>query len=560
MQNLALKIFIAVALFSSPQLISAQNRGIILTNGVIWTGDAARPFADTVVISGDKILAVGSKVLKDRLLRSDPTGFTVKDLKKAFVMPGINDAHIHFLGGSLAAFKVDLSEATSLAQAQSMIKAFADANPSAPWIVGFGWQYSIFPADRLALRQDLDAVVSGRPVYMTSYDGHSSWANTKAFQVSGIDEKTVFSGFGELVKDKDGRPSGMMKESASSLVGRNVPGVTKERQLEALRSGQKRAAALGITSIQNAHGSLPEVELYDELLNRGELTLRTSFAFSVGPTTTQKDIDTIAETSKRFDSDMLRVRAVKIVVDGVIESYTAAMLDPYSNKPETSGTPNYTQEQLNNVVAMADKAGLQVYIHAIGDRGVRMALDSFENAIRLNGRRDSRFRIEHIETIQASDILRFKKLGVIASMEPIHADPDTVDVWSSNIGPDRTSRGFAWRALQNAGARLVFSSDYPAAISISPWRGLHNAVNRQTIKGTPVGGWYPEQRVTVSSALSAYTSGGAYASYTENVKGKLSAGMYADLIVLDRNPLTVPTSDLYKIEVIETYLGGKKIH
>ncbi len=212
------------------------------------------------------------------------------------------------------------------------------------------------------------------------------------------------------------------------------------------------------------------------------------------------------------------------------------------------------------MVAMADKAGLQVYIHAIGDRGVRMALDSFENAIKLNGKRDSRFRIEHIETIQAIDLKRFVKLGVIASMEPIHADPDTIDVWSAAIGTERTSRGFAWRALEKAGAKLIFSSDHPASISISPWRGVHNAVNRQTIEGKPENGWLPEYRVSLKTALQAYTNNGAYASFEEKSKGEISVGMLADLVVLDKNPFEIPTRDLYKLQVVKTIFDGRVIY
>mgnify|MGYP001584877935 FL=1 len=321
----------------------------------------------------------------------------------------------------------------------------------------------------------------------------------------------------------------------------------------------ERAKSLGITSIQNAHGDLDEVKLYYELLKKGELTLRTAFAFSVNPKTTQADIDKIVEASKKHDSTMLRVKAIKIMVDGVIESHTAAMLEPYTNKPETSGTASYTPEQLNNIVAMADKAGLQIYIHAIGDKGVRMSLDSFENAIKVNGKRDSRFRIEHIETIQTADMQRFTKLGVIASMEPIHADPGTIDVWSASIGENRSSRGFAWRQLEKAGAKLIFSSDHPASITISPWRGIHNAINRKTIDGLPLNGWYAENSVALDTALEAYTSNGAFASFEENIKGKIEAGQLADLVVLDKNPFQIHPLKLGKLEVVKTIFDGKII-
>lgn len=534
---------------------AGQAADLILVNGRIWTADPHRPWTTSVAIKGNKIIAVGdaANMQRHRLRQTK-----VIDLAGRFAMPGINDSHVHFLGGSLAAFQVDLNEAKSLEDVQSKLRKFAADNPTIPWITGFGWQYTIFPGG-LPDRSGIDAVISDRPVYLRAYDGHTAWANSKALEIAGVDQLTKFDGFGEIVRDSSGRPTGVLKEGAMGLVSRYVPAPSRETQLDALRRGFKTASQLGITSIQNAHGSIREIELYDELLKNGELTLRTSFAFSTGPETTQADIDKFAAAGKKYDSPMLRARAIKIVVDGVIESYTAAMLEPYSNKPETAGTPTFTQERLNNLVQIADKAGLQVYIHAIGDRGVRMALDAFENAIRANGRRDSRFRIEHIETIQEVDIARFKKLGVIASMEPIHADPGTNGVWSEAIGPERASRGFAWRALEKAGARLIFSSDYPAALTMSPWRGLHTAVNRQTPDGVPPGGWLPQYRVSVSTALTAYTASGAYASFEENRKGKIAKGMLADIIVLDRNPFAIPPAELHSLRVFATISDGSLI-
>jgi predicted amidohydrolase YtcJ len=545
-----------ICLLLSTVFAQNQTATLVLKNGKIWTGTQSKPWASAVAVRGNKIIGVGDeKSLKKFTGKETQT----IDLGGKFAMAGMNDSHVHFLGSSMGLFQVDLTDAKTLAEAQVIILKFAQENPNAPWITGAGWQYSIFPNARFPLKEDIDAVVKDRPVYLRAYDGHTGWANSKAIEIAGVNDKTEFTGFGEIVRDGKGQPGGTFKEGAQGLIARHIPPATRERNLEALKKGMERARSLGITSIQNAHGSLNEVQLYDELLKKGELTLRTSFAFSVGPRTTQADIDKIVEAGKLYNSEMLRVKAVKIAVDGVIESYTAAMLDPYTNKPETSGTPSYTQEQLNNVVAMADKAGLQVYIHAIGDRGVRMALDSFENAIKVNGRRDSRFRIEHIETIKADDMPRFLKLGVIASMEPIHADPETITVWSANIGEDRTSRGFAWRALEKAGARLIFSSDHPASITISPWRGVHNAVNRQTVEGKPEKGWYPEHRVSLSTALAAYTASGAFASFEEKTKGTIAPGMLADLVVLDQNPFDVPARDLYKLAVVKTIFDGQVI-
>lgn len=513
------------AVYTAPPFsLEARERAprkatLILTNGRIWTGDKAAPWATAVAVSGKQIIAVGADGQIAALAGKNTQRI---NLGGQFAMPGINDAHIHFLGGALRAFQVDLDGARSLEEIQRRVAAFAKENPDEPWITGSGWEYSYLPGKRLPSRADLDAVVRERPVFLSSYDGHTGWANSKALEIAGITAQSKFDGYGEVVIDqKTGEPAGGLKESAMRLVRSKIPEPSRERKIEALRGALKMAARLGITSFQNASGSADEAALYKELLDRGELTARVSFAISAGPRWTQMDVDRVSAMAKTYSGSRLRVGGIKIVLDGVIETHTAAMLEPYSDAPETSGRPAYTREQLNNVVAMADRAGLQVLIHAIGDRGVRMALDAFEHTRGLNGRRDSRFRIEHIETVSAADIPRFAKLGVMASMEPIHADPGTNGVWLPAIGLERASRGFAWRSLEKAGARLVFSSDWPAAISVDPMRGLHSAVNRQTTGGEPVGGWLPEQRVSVQTALVAYTSAGAFASFEENSKGKL---------------------------------------
>lgn len=554
------KVFVALAVLAAAafQLYAQKTpvpADLILLNGRIWTGSPDKPFVAAAAIVGNKVIATGSE---NDVRRHIGTAKKTIDLGGKFAIPGINDSHVHFLGASLLALQVDLTDAGSAEEAVQLIKKFADANPEAKWITGSGWQYTIFPGG-LPTRQMIDAVVDDRPVFIRAYDGHTGWANSKALEAAGVDGKTEFSGFGEIVKGARGEPTGVFKEGAMRLVASKVPSASRETQMAALREGLRRAAALGITSIQNAGGGLRELELYDELFRNGELTLRVKTAFSVGNNATTSTIEDVAAASRRFSSPMLNVGAVKLMVDGVIESHTAVMLKPYSDKA-VNGTPNFTQEKLNEIAAMADKAGLQVYIHAIGDGGVRMALDAYENMLKANGRRDHRARVEHIETIDTADIARFKKLGVIASMEPIHAYPATIQVWSDAAGPERTSRGFAWKALENAGATLIFSSDYPAAISMSPWRGLHNAVNRQSIDGTPPGGWLPQHRVSVETALRAYTVNGAYASFEEKIKGRIAPGMFADLIVLDRDPFKIPPSDLHKINVLTTIFDGKVIY
>lgn len=543
--------------FALSPAIARQPKTIVLKNAVVWTGDERKPFAEAVAVRNNRILAVGSEA---DVVKAAGTSVETTDLGGRFLMPGINDAHIHFLSGGMHLLQVDLIGARSLDEMQARIRKYAAENPNEPWIVGSGWEYAAFPGSRNPTKADLDAAVSDRPAFLYSYDGHTAWMNSKAIEISGITGEEKLVGIGEVVLDPvTKRPAGMLKETAKLLVQAKIPPPTRERKLEAIRRMLTLANSLGITSFQNASGSRAEVELYEELLKAGDLPMRVRIAIGVNPYTTQADVNAIRELAKKFRGPNLTVNAVKLIMDGVIETHTAAMLEPYSDDPSTAGKPAYTQEQANRVVAMCDKAGLQVFIHAIGDKAVRMSLDAFAYARKVNGVHDSRFRIEHIETLQASDIPRFKALGAIASMEPIHADPGTIDVWSRAIGPDRTSRGFAWQSLEKAGARVTFSSDWPAAITVSPIRGLHNAVNRRTIEGTPEGGWIPTERVSLETALRAYTVAGAYAEFQEKSKGRIAPGMLADLTVLDRNPFKLEPTQLHTCKVVATMLDGKFI-
>lgn len=546
----------APAKSAAQRTAKAEPATLALINARIWTGNAAQPWAQAVAIHGEKIIAVGTNA--QIAARSGPLTKRV-DLKGGFAMPGFNDAHIHFLGGALRLSQLDLNGANSLEEMQARLKRFAEADPEAPWLLGYGWQYSWIPG-RLPTREDIDKVIGTRPVYLVAYDGHTGWANTKALQVAGVTKDTAFSGFGEIVRDAAGQPTGVLKESAQNLVRSKIPPPTREQKRDALRRALGIAASLGITSIQNAHGNREDVEQYQDLLERGQLTLRVSVVMDATPLTTEADIQKFAATAKEFSGPRLRVGAIKMVMDGVIETHTAAMLEPYSDQPETSGRPQYTQEQANNIVTWADRAGLQVYIHAIGDRAVRMALDAYENAEKVNGKRDSRFRIEHIETIAAADVPRFKQLGVLASMMPIHADPGTNDVWERAAGLERSKRAFAWRTLQLAGARLVFSSDWPSAISIKPVDGLHTAVTRTTTDGQPRGGWMPEQRVTLETALRAYTSGSAYAQFAEKTLGTIEPGKFADIIVLSDDPFKIKPSELHTLRVLKTIFNGSVLY
>jgi predicted amidohydrolase YtcJ len=525
---------------------------LVLTNAHIWTGVPERPWAQAIAIEGNRIAAVSTN---DGIQSFITKKTKVIELGDKLVIPGFNDAHIHFLSGSLGLAEVDLTGACSLPEMQRRIADYARKHPREPWILGSGWEYSCFPESRLPRKEDLDAAVADRPAFLSAYDGHTGWANSKALQVAGIGKNYTYSGFGEVVLDpQTGEPTGCLKEGAQSLVRRLAPPPTREAKLAALEQGLQLAASLGITSMQNASGDPETLALFEELERQSKLTVRTSLAFSMSPPFQATDLLRFRELSRRYRSSMLRAGAVKFMLDGVIESHTAAMLAPYSDRPGLSGRLAWTQEEFQDAVTRVDAAGLQIYTHAIGDRAVRAALDAYQHALQVNGPHDARYRIEHIETISPEDLPRFARLGVLASMEPIHADPATSEVWSRAVGPERL------RSLERAGARLVFSSDWPACISLNPIHGLHIAVNRQTPDGKPPGGWIPEQRVSLETALRAYTSAGAYASFEEDEKGVLRKGMLADMVVLSRDLFRIPPSEIATAKVVLTIFDGRILY
>ncbi len=551
---------LALLLACSPQ-DKKSHPDLILLNGKIWTAEGASTFAEAVAITGNTIAAVGNSS-DIKKLAGDST--RIIDLNGRLVTPGFNDAHIHFLSGSLGLAEVELTETKSMKEVLAYIKKYSADFPDRKWITGRGWQYTMFPGG-LPTKKMLDSIVSDRPVMIRAYDGHSAWVNSKALELAGIDRNTKFNGFGELVRDGSGEPTGALKEGAMGLVGKLVPEKTRDENLEALRLGMKLAAQMGITSIQNASGNLDETSLYEELLKINELSLRVSVAFSVNDQTTNDDIRSYVQVRDRVgNNSMLRAHAVKFMIDGVIEGHTAFMLQPYVDvvPRELSATGQVAMPlpAFGDLVATFDSLGFQIYTHAIGDRGVRETLNVYESAAKKNGPRESRHRIEHIETINPSDIPRFAQLGVMPSMEPIHAEPATVAVWQKAIGEQRLPYSFAWASMLKANAKLVFSSDWPACVALDPIRGLHTAVNRRTIDGQPETGWVPEQKVSMPDALLAYTHMGAYASFEENLKGKIKPGFLADVIVLSQDLFTINPMDTYKTKVMMTVFDGKVIY
>lgn len=533
---------------------------LLLTNARVWTADAARPWAEAVAIRGERIVFVGSATEAESLRAAETR---VEDLGGALLLPGFNDAHIHLMSGALALERVDLIEDTALEGVQERIRAFAVAHPERPWVLGRGWLYGAFP-EGMPVRQQLDAVVADRPAYMECYDGHTGWANSKALAVAGITRETPDPPNGEIVRDARGEPTGALKEAAVGLVESHIPAPDEESRYRLLVQALAELSSRGVTSVQDA-GYAPEdarrmLRLLERARRESRLSVRVALSIQLEPDAYEGAIEAARALAETHAGPWLRVGAVKAYVDGVVESRTAAMLEPYPGGAER-GRPNWAPEALQSAVTAADRAGLQVYLHAIGDRGVRMALDAHEAARRANGPRDRRGRIEHIETIHPDDDPRFAELGVIASMQPLHADPNPniFAVWAVNAGPKRARRAFGWRSLEVAGARLAFGSDWPVVTSDAR-RGLYCAVTRRTRDGVPEGGWLPEEAVTLESALRHYTVDAAYASFEENEKGTLAAGRLADLVALSADPFQEGPAALLRAAVRLTVVGGRVVY
>lgn len=540
-----------------PSCQGPDTADLILLNGKVWTAEAADSFAEAVAIRGNKIFKTGTS---DDLSSLRGSGTEVIDLQGKLVIPGFNDAHIHFLEGSTGLLEVDLFDATTGDEIVRRVVEFAKAHPEKPWIKGRGWQYNWFPSG-LPTPSDFPGMLSDRPVYLVGYDGHSAWANSKALELARVTAESRPPGPGKVVLDKRGAPTGALLEDAQRLVSPFVPKPTRDEELGALREGLKLAARLGMTSLQNASGSLRELGLYEELVRNNELTVRYSAALSVDEHTAQADLDSFAIKRAAYATHpLLHADAIKFMLDGVIESHTAAMIEPYDDVPGSSGEFALPLGDYRRLVTQLDKEGFRIYTHAIGNLAIREALNAYESAAKANGQKPRRHRIEHIENIHPDDIPRFVALGVMPSMEPIHADPGSMGVWERAVGPGRLPWSFAWKSILDTGAALVYSSDWPACIDINPIRGIHVAVNRQTPEGIPDGGWVTGQRISIAEALKAYTYMGAYSSFEEKTKGQIKPGMLADLAVISDDLFTIDPMKITSAEVVLTIFDGKVVY
>jgi predicted amidohydrolase YtcJ len=546
--------------FTRAQGRIVEAADIIVVHGHVYTEDPKKPWAQAVAIYRGKIVAVGDD---PEIERRRGMGTKVINAGGKLVLPGFVDCHIHFIDGSFSLGRVNLEGAKDPADIQKRLRAYASEHPGDDWILGRGWNYAMFGPEALPDKKYLDEIFPNRPVFLEGYDGHTYWANSKALVLAGITRETPDPPNGTIVRDpKTGEATGALKESAQDLVAKIIPKPSRVEKLLALRAGMKWANQHGITRVHSAGQDFEALDLFDEMRHRGDLTVRMYIAYFLNPPELRhEDLDAIEHARKKFHDDWIDAGAVKFMVDGVVESHTAAMLEPYSDDPSLKGKLFWEPDKYKAAVAELDKHSLQLFTHAIGDYAVRTALDAYENAETRNHKRDRRPRIEHIETVAASDIPRFGKLGVIASMQPLHSYPDsnTLDVWARNAGPDRASRAWAWKSIADSGGRLAFGSDWPV-VTLNPWEGIQTAVTRQTSEGKPEGGFVPEQRLTVAQAIEGYTLGAAFAGHREKLEGSFEIGKLADLIILSQNIFDVKPNRISTTKVVTTIVGGRLVY
>ncbi|MBC7186490.1 MAG: amidohydrolase [Calditrichaeota bacterium] len=534
-----------------------RSADLIIVNGKVWTVNARQPLAEAVAVQDDKIVAVGNTA--DILARRD-SRTTVIDAQGRLVMPGFNDAHLHFRSGGAALLQVVLDGCRAPEEVQQRVAAkVAELGPG-QWVTGRGWDHTLFNKGVWPDKSLLDKVSPDNPVYLTRVDGHVGWANSLALARAGITRQTPDPPGGQIVRDPStGEPTGILKEAASSLVARVVPPPTAEQEREAVRKALAEARRLGVTSVQDNSG-VSSVGLYREFLERGELTVRVTewldFGLAAQPALLQK---VYRENLRLCDGRYLRLGLLKGFVDGTLGSRTAYFFEGYQDEPANVGIPQIDQEKLTAMVCTADSLGFQVGLHCIGSRANWMALNAFEEAQGRFGVRDRRHRLEHAQVLRLVDIPRLAELGVIASMQPTHCTSDMR--WAEQrIGHERCKGAYAWRRILDAGGKICFGTDWPVE-PLDPMRGLYSAVTRQSIDThEPPGGWFPDQRLTIEEAIYLYTLGAAFAEFQEQAKGSIEPGKYADIIVLSKDLLSIPPEEILTTEVVLTIVGGKVVY
>lgn len=524
---------------------------LAIVNARVWTANPRQPWASGLAVSRDRIVAVGSSAEVAKLARRK-SNVRVIDANGAMVTPGFIDSHVHFLTGGYQLSSVQLRDAATREEFVARIREYAATAPAGTWITGGNWDHQLWGGE-LPTHEWIDSVTPNNPVWISRLDGHMALANRLALAAAKVTKGTPELEGGTIVRDSTGEPTGILKDNAQAYINRVEPANTAEQNDRALAAAMRYVAEQGVTSVHDM-GSFAALATVERAHAAKSLITRI---YQVVPIAQWQRLRDTVEKRGRGD-EWVRIGGLKGFVDGSLGSHTAAMFAPFTDTPRDSGFLVETEENLYRWTSEGDRAGLQIIVHAIGDRAINTQLNIFERVARENGARDRRFRIEHAQHLAPADLPRFGALGVIPSMQPYHAIDD--GRWAEKvIGRERARTTYAFRSLLDAGARLAFGSDWFVAPP-TPLEGIYAAVTRRTLDDRNPGGWIPEQRITVEEALRAYTIDAAYASFDESIKGSLERGKLADIVVLDRDLTKVPPETIRDARVLFTIVGGRVVH
>ncbi len=535
----------------------AERADLVLRNGAIYTMDTARPRATAVAVAEGKVLYVGDDPGALRL-RGGST--VVVDLGGKMVLPAFQDSHIHLVTGGIELGLCDLNGLRTKEDIFEKIKAYAAANPGAPWVTGGGWDLPVFPQAN-PRKEDLDALVPDRPAALSSADGHSAWVNSRALALAGVTKDTADPAGGRIERDPaTGEPTGTLRESAAGLVEGLVPELGPEDHVQGLKAGLGLANRFGIASIIEASAGDRILDAYAALDRSGELSVRVLASLHVDTDKGTAEVDRLVKLRDAYRGARLKSTAAKIFADGVMEPHTAALLEPYLDRPGDRGTPLLEPKAFDALATALDAAGFQIHVHAIGDRAIRMSLDAFEAAGRANGFRDLRHHIAHLELIDPADIPRFKALGVTANFQALwaYADPYIADLTLPILGPARSRWLYPIGSVARTGAVIAGGSDWSVS-SMNPLEAIQVALTRRGPDDPPGEAWIPEEKVDLETMLRAYTTNGAWLSHDEKSRGSLVPGKAADIIVLGRDLFKIPSSEIGRVKVLLTLLDGLEV-
>lgn len=519
-------------------------------------GTADRPIRTSVAVKGNRIIAVGENL--DHLTE---TGTRVIECGDNLVLPGFHDSHVHLMLAGLFQTCVNLQKAASEEETARLVKEFADSRPDDPWVLGFTWYHVFWDNKRMPHKSTLDRLIPDRPIFLLNYEGHGAWVNSKALDLCGIDRNTPDPEGGEIERDQNGEPTGILYENAMGLVSKYAYDLSEEMQTSMLRQLMGNAVKKGVTSICDMQPfigvDLGNPETYEKLEQSGELCVRINIA----PELTG-DLEKVKRLRKEHQSGCVKFSGLKQFIDGVATTHTAYMIEPYADAPGNTGSTVKPIPQLRDWIIKADGEGFRIRLHACGDGAVRAALDFFEEAARVNGRRDARHTIEHIENIHPDDMKRFAELGVIASMQPEHlAMTETFadNPYPEKLGPERIKLSWPIKSLLDAGAAVTLGTDCPV-VDLDPFVGIYRALTRVHNDGEPSGGWNPAEKIDMAAAIKGFNQTPAYMEFREDELGTLEPGKLADIIVLDRNLFTVSTDEIRDTAVKITMMDGKIVY